>query len=75
MMTRTANGYRIILESHADEVWTAAIPAFGIVTEGQGRAGALRAASKAVDGYIEAAKERGLTVPAPDVTAAFIGET
>ena len=67
-MTATS-AYRVVLEPHRDGIWTAEIPAMRIVTEGRGKNGALRAASKAIAGFIKVARKRKITVPPPDALA------
>lgn len=64
-----ASAYSIVLEPSGDddEVWTAEVPAFGIVTEGQGSAGARQAALHAMRGYIEIARRLGKPLPDGDL--------
>lgn len=61
-----ASAYSIVLEPSADSdgVWTAEVPAFGIITEGDGSDGARKAALDAIRGYVEVA--RRLRKPIPD---------
>jgi predicted RNase H-like HicB family nuclease len=61
--------YKVILEpsEDGDGIWTAEIPALGIVTEGRGRAGAEGAAENAVRGYRATAERHGKAVPAGDL--------
>jgi predicted RNase H-like HicB family nuclease len=66
-----ASAYTIILEPSGDDdgVWIAEIPAFGIVTEGDDREGARKAALDAIAGYVEVAKRLGRSIPHGDVVA------
>jgi hypothetical protein len=66
------SAYEVLLEpsEDGDRVWTAEIPALGIVTEGRGRVGAERAAASAVRGYRATAKRHGKAVPAGDLQVA-----
>ena len=61
--------YTIVLEPSrdGDDVWTAEIPAFGIVTEGHGSDGARKAALDAIEGYIEVATRLGKPIPSGDI--------
>lgn len=63
--------YNVILEPDEDGMWTAEIPALGIVTEGRGEARAREAAARAVEGYITGAQRHGLRIPESDVTVTF----
>jgi len=58
--------YHVILENAGGGVWTAEIPAFGVVTEGRGKAGARAMAADAIAGYIMCAKRRGFPIPETD---------
>jgi predicted RNase H-like HicB family nuclease len=66
-----SRAYIIILEpsGDGDDVWIAEIPAFGIVTEGDSRDGARKAALDAIAGYVEVAKRLGRSIPTGDVVA------
>ncbi len=71
------SAYRVILEpsEDGDRIWTAEIPALGIVTEGRGRAGAERAAINAVRGYRTTAERNGKDVPAADLQVTIMPGT
>ncbi len=60
--------YHVVIEPSGlgDGVFTAEIPALAIMTEGVGRGAALRAARRAILGYIRVARDYGHTVPPPD---------
>lgn len=64
-----ASAYSIVLEPSGDDdgVWTAEVPAFGTVTEGQGPAGARQAALEAMRGYVDVARRLGKPVPDGDL--------
>jgi len=64
-----ASAYSIVLEPSADDdgVWTAEVPAFGIVTEGDGSDGARKAALDAIRGYVEVASRLGKPIPDGDL--------
>jgi len=59
--------YYINLEPDSGGIWTAEIPALGIVTEGRGQAGARKAAERAIAGYVRGALQRGFPLPESDV--------
>jgi predicted RNase H-like HicB family nuclease len=63
------SAYSIVLEPSGDDdgVWTAEVPAFGIVTEGDGSDGARRAALGAIRGYVEVARSLGKPIPEGDL--------
>jgi len=67
----TPSDYQVKLEPDTGGIWTAEVPALGIVTEGRGQTGARRAADSAVKGYIRSAEMHGLTLPPSDVTRTF----
>lgn len=64
-----ASAYSIVLEpsADADGLWTAEVPAFGIVTEGDGSDGARKAALDAIRGYVEVANRLGKPIPDGDL--------
>lgn len=64
--------YKVNLEPDEDGIWTAEVPALGIVTEGRGEAGACRAADRAIAGYLEGLERHGLAVPPLDVTRTLV---
>jgi predicted RNase H-like HicB family nuclease len=68
-LSARATAYSIVLEPSADNdgVWTAEVPAFGIVTEGEGSAAARQAALDAIRGYVEVASRVGKPIPAGDL--------
>jgi predicted RNase H-like HicB family nuclease len=66
-----AMNYHVKLEPDEGGIWTAEVPALGIVTEGRGEAGARRAADRAVAGYLKGLERHGLPVPPSDVTRTF----
>ena len=70
--TTYADAYTVVLERPEDDdgIWTAEVPAFGIVTEGRGRGAARLAARKAIIGYIEVAQSLGREVPGGDLLEA-----
>ena len=64
-----ASAYSIVLEPapDGDGVWTAEVPAFDIVTEGDGSDGARKAALDAIRGYVEVARRLGKPIPDGDL--------
>jgi predicted RNase H-like HicB family nuclease len=64
--------YDVNLEPDEDGIWTAEVPALGIVTEGRGEAAARRAADRAIVGYLEGLERHGLAIPPSDVTRTFV---
>ena len=66
--------YNVILEREPDGIWTAEVPALGIVTEGRGESGARKAADRAIQGYIIGAQRHGLTLPDSDSTITYTFE-
>jgi predicted RNase H-like HicB family nuclease len=64
-----ASAYSIVLEPSADDdgIWTAEVPAFSIVTEGDGSDGARKAALDAIRGYVEVANQLGKPIPGGDL--------
>jgi predicted RNase H-like HicB family nuclease len=67
-----STAYSIVLEpAEGDEgIWTAEVPALGLVTEGLGPDGARDAARDAIEGFIEVATRTGRPVPPGDVVIA-----
>jgi len=69
---QVSSAYSIVLEPTEgnDGIWTAEIPALGLVTEGPGSDGARKAARDAIEGYIEVAARTGRPIPPGDVSIA-----
>jgi predicted RNase H-like HicB family nuclease len=67
-----STAYSIVLEPAEgdDGIWTAEVPALGLVTEGLGSDGARAAAREAIEGFIEVASRTGRAIPPGDVVIA-----
>jgi predicted RNase H-like HicB family nuclease len=67
-----STAYSIILEPAEgdDGIWTAEVPALGLVTEGLGSVGARDAARDAIEGFIEVASRTGRPIPPGDIVIA-----
>lgn len=63
--------YYVKVEPDTGGIWTAEVPALGIVTEGRGERGARSAAQRAIEGYVRGAEMHGLELPPSDVTRTF----